>query len=161
MCARSPSDRRSWISASESRPECRRQSRRSSLSSLRFSKGSTAMLFSGNRRCADRVGFRENNDEAQRRSRASTSNAIASFRPAHIALRCFFSASNFFGSCRIADFIGVEIHNADAHAVFHFAFAKIVQDAAASAGIAPGLRRHVWRAECVRHRRNPSPAARC
>ena len=32
-----------------------------------------------------------------------------------------------FRQLRIADFVGVEIHHADAHAVLHFAFAEIVQ----------------------------------
>ena len=45
MCARSPSNRRSWISASESRPECRRQSRRSLFLRSGFRKGGQAMLF--------------------------------------------------------------------------------------------------------------------
>ena len=58
------------------------------------------------------------------------------FRPAHVRAMCFFRAWNFLGSCGLPTSIRVQIHDADAYAMLHFAFAQIVQVAAAMRDIA-------------------------
>src|SRR5260370_29797861 len=39
-----------------------------------------------------------------------------------------FQSSKFFRKLRIAQLVGVEIYNGDAHTVFHFARAEVVQE---------------------------------
>ena len=75
--------------------------------------------------------------------------------------RLYSRALEFLRHFRIADVVGVEIEGVDADAVFHFTLSEIVQIRLPLRHIAPDLRRHVWKAKCARHRRNPLSAARC
>ena len=66
-----------------------------------------------------------------------------------------------FGQLRIADFAVVKIGKADAHPVFHFAFAQIMEIGAPARILLEIICHMLGKQECVRHRRNPSPAAPC
>ena len=58
---------------------------------------------------------------------ASASNAAVARRPAH-SRAVLLQGLELFRQLRIADLIAVKIHDRDAHAVFHFACAKVVQE---------------------------------
>ena len=59
---------------------------------------------------------------------ASASNAAADRRPAQTRAGVSSAVSKLLRQLRIADLIVVKVHDRDAHAMFHFACTKIVQE---------------------------------
>ena len=91
---------------------------------------------------------------------ASTSNAAVVPAQRTRALR-FFRAWNFFGSARLPTSIAVKVRDRDAHAMFHFACAKIMQERSPMLVFFEVFSDMFGEQECVRRRRNPSPVAPC
>ena len=91
-------------------------------SRLRFSNGSTAILFSTIAK-AECVGLRRSKTKAIiAQAQAAQRSLLPSARePA------FLHGLEFLRQLRIAELIVVKVHHRDAHAMFRFACAKIVQ----------------------------------
>ena len=81
-------------------------------------------------------------------------------RPTHMGAM-FLNRLQLLRQLRIADFAVVKVGKADAHAVFHFAFAQVMEIGAPARILFQVFRHMLWREECDRRRRNPSPVARC